>query len=124
MTGQINIFDYLEEQTHCKPCECGNTHLAIRYSGCGIPQSISPVTYEKYLYCVFCPECYRVATASLGWRSNKTSIDDAINDWNKNEHKISDSQFVGGRYGLKWYAEHMAETINRFDEARKVVNAY
>lgn len=122
MEGQLNIFDWLKENKKVKACECGNDSLAVRYSGCGIPNQFSPVvTYDKYLFCVFCPKCYRVATASLGWRSNKLSIKEAIRDWNTHPHKVEQDQFILSKYGLKFYADIMSETIERFPEAKEVI---
>lgn len=124
MDGQLNIFDYLKSKKKVNTCECGNTKLAVRYSGCGIPNQFSPVvTYDNYLYCVFCPVCYRVATSGNyngAWRSNKLSVKDAINDWNIYPHRISEDQFILGRYGLKYYADNMADTIERFPETKEV----
>ena len=123
MEGQISIFDYLKEKQKVKPCECGNTKLAIRYAGCGIPNQFSPVvTYDNYLFCVFCPKCYRVAMSGdyeCAWRSNKLSIKDAIKDWNTYKHRLEYDKRLG-KYGHDYYASIMTETIERFLEAKEV----
>lgn len=111
------------KKSNVNTCECGNNNLAITFTGCGIPNNFTGViTYDNYLFCVFCPKCFRVATANIGWRSNKSSIDEAINDWNKNPHKLEKNEFILGRYGLKYYADNMDKTIERFPDARKVLN--
>lgn len=119
---QITMFDYLEERSKkIRPCECGNDRLAVRYTGCGIPTSFVPVTYEKYLFCVFCPSCYRVAMAGDNdgaWRSNKPSIEKAVKDWNVFRHRI-DTNYIKGKFGHEYYAGIMEQTLERFPNLRE-----
>lgn len=121
--GQISIFEYMQDKhKRVRPCECGNDRLAVRYTGCGIPNQFSPVvTYDAYLFCIFCPECFRVAMAGNhedAWRSNKTSIDDAIRDWNNHRHREEADKAIG-RYGHKHYAEVMSDTLARFPKEKE-----
>ena len=132
MKGQITLYDLGitaqqwfngANNLKIKPCECGNDKLAVEYTGCGIPKTFEPeVTYDRYLFFIFCPKCYRVATGRLGWRSHCLSVKEAVNKWNNNPHKLEQSQFINGRYGLKHYADIMPETIERFDELKEYFN--
>ena len=124
MKGQISIFDYLDEKhKRIKPCECGNDRLAVRYTGCGIPASFVPVTYEKYLYCVFCPECFNVAMSGNyeeAWRSNKLSIEEALKDWNTFNHR-NEADKKEGSLGHKHFAEIMPQTLENFPRIKEVL---
>lgn len=124
MEGQINLFDYIEEKhKRVKPCECGNDRLAVRYTGCGIPIQYDPPIYEKYLFCVFCPQCFNVAMSGNydgAWRSNKTSIQEAVKDWNTFNHRNeADKQY--GSYGHKHYAEIMEQTKEQFESVKEAL---
>lgn len=118
---QINLFDYAESiisKSKAKQCECGNTHLAIRYTGCGKPLDFIHLSYEQYLFCVFCPRCFNVATCSYGWRSNKLTLENAVRDWNTYPHR-NDKKNALGRYGHQWYADRMKETREMFPEIKE-----
>lgn len=125
MNNQISIFDYIKEKhKKVKPCECGNDRLAVRYTGCGIPRQYTPITtYDNYLFCVFCPKCYRVAMSGDhdgAWRSNKLKIEDAIKDWNTFNHR-EEKDRQNGKYGHRYYADMMEETKERFPKVKELL---
>ena len=125
MEGQISIFNYIEEKhKRVKPCECGNDRLAVRYTGCGIPNQFSSiVTYDNYLFCVFCPQCFNVAMCGNyegAWRSNKLKIEEALKDWNEFTHRNEADRQLG-RYGHKYYADIMQDTLERFPRVKEVL---
>lgn len=125
MNEQISIFEYMSEKhKKVRPCECGNDKLAVRWTGCGIPKTFEPhVTYDQYLFCVFCPKCFNVAMSGdydSAWRSNKLTIEKAISDWNEFHHR-NEADKQNGMYGHKYYADIMPQTLERFPRVKEVL---
>lgn len=85
MEGQMDIFDFLQPASKLNSCKCGNKKLKLRLTGRGNALAFSPTVYEKYLYTVYCPECWRIAADSLGWISHRITKEDAYKDWNSRE---------------------------------------
>lgn len=101
-----------------RPCDCGYTgRKAVAVTGCGIPTNgylDGPRIYEKYLFEVFCPICYRTATSGppLEWASNKTDKQQAMQDWQK--YPLKESYTWRHEY-LKKHADEMNETVKLFE---------
>lgn len=101
-----------------RPCDCGYTgRKAVAVTGCGIPTNgylDGPRIYEKYLFEVFCPVCYRTATSGppLEWASNKTDKQQAMQDWQK--YPLKESYTWRHKY-LKEHADKMNETVKLFE---------
>lgn len=101
-----------------RPCDCGYTgRKAVAVTGCGIPTNgylDGPRIYEKYLFAVFCPVCYRTATSGppSEWASNKTDKQQAMQDWQK--YPLKESYTWRHEY-LKKHADKMNETVKLFE---------
>lgn len=103
------------------PCDCGYSgRMAVRYTGCGIPNNgymNGTPTFDKYLFTVYCPECFRMATAGgtlEGWWSNKTDPQKALKDWNTNKRLPCSPPALIER--LKRESLEMDKTLERFPE--------
>ena len=104
-----------------KPCDCGYSgRMAVRYTGCGIPNNgymNGAPTFDKYLFTVYCPECFRMATAGGAledWYSNKTDKQKAMKDWNENKRIICHSVSLTER--LKRESKEMDRILEMFPD--------
>lgn len=107
INGQLDLFS-IEFTEKVKACDCGNTKLCVKVSGCGIPHDFKnkPLVYDQYLYSIFCPQCLRVAGCNIdGWRSNKTDMEKALSDWNTYER-------VEPKY--EWVKISLRKAVNEF----------
>lgn len=118
--GQLDLFS-VDFTPRVKPCECGYTKLAVHITGCGIPTGgylHYPLTFDKYIYHIFCPKCLTVAGDRMGWSSFALNMNEALKDWNNYPHKKSYEWQINS---LKKSANKMVETINNFPSITDVL---
>lgn len=120
--GQLDLFS-IDYTPRVKPCECGNSKLAVHITGCGIPvggYTHYPLVFDSYLYFLFCPKCLTAAGCKdEGWRSNKLSMDEALKDWNT--YKRHNPRYDWEKSSLAKSANEMPEIINIFPSVIEVL---